>query len=199
MEPEIENQPKVTDKQSNDASTADDKTRVMPDSEPESTKDLAEVVNEVVHIDLPHESKIDPTRDTAVLSSNMIKRLIKGTDKAGTASLGGMREVVLVIRGMVERIVMSEGTIYQLGRFDVVGARKAEEIDLSPYGALDRGVSRVHATLHLQNDQLYLTDLNSTNGTYLAGQRLKPNEANVIRKGDEVLIGRLPVQILFKN
>jgi hypothetical protein len=199
MEPEIENERKISDNQPSDPSTADDKTRVLSESQQEPTRDLQEVVSEVVHTDLPHVSKVDPTRDTAVLSSNMIKRLIKGTDKAGTASLGGMREVVLVIRGMVERLVMSEGTIYQLGRFDVVGARKDEEIDLSPYGALDRGVSRVHATLHLQNDQLYLTDLNSTNGTYLAGQRLKPNEANLIRKGDEVLIGRLPIQILFKN
>jgi pSer/pThr/pTyr-binding forkhead associated (FHA) protein len=49
----------------------------------------------------------------------------------------------------------------------------------------------------LKGDQIYITDLMSTNGTYLAGQRLKPNEATLLRKGDELLIGRLPIQILF--
>jgi hypothetical protein len=143
--------------------------------------------------------KPDPTRDTAVLSENnpLLKRMIRATSPVGTSTLGSGREVILVIRGMVERIVMDENRVYKLGRFEVA-TRKAEEIDLSPYGALDRGVSRLHAQLQLSGENLYITDLNSTNGTYLAGQRLRPNEATILRKGDELLIGRLPVQVLFR-
>jgi hypothetical protein len=144
-------------------------------------------------------TKPDPMRDTAVLSeTNPILRRMMNNRKAqgGTARLGEGREVLLVIRGMVERVLMVEGKTYKLGRFEI-STRKDEEIDLSPYGALDRGVSRVHAELSLKGDQIYITDLMSTNGTYLAGQRLKPNEAMLLRKGDELLIGRLPIQILF--
>ncbi len=144
-------------------------------------------------------AKPDPTRETAVLSDNnpILKRMMNRSTQGGTSRLGEGREVLLVIRGMVERVMMVEGKSYKLGRFEV-STRKEEEIDLSPYGALDRGVSRVHAELSLHNDQIYITDLTSTNGTYLGGQRLKPNEATLLRKGDELLIGRLPVQVLFR-
>lgn len=144
-------------------------------------------------------AKADPTRETAVLSESnpILKRMIHRSAQGGTASLGAGREVLLVIRGMVERIIMVEGKTYKLGRFEV-STRKDDEIDLSPYGALDRGVSRVHAELSIYNGQIYIKDLTSTNGTFLAGQRLKPNEATLLRKGDELLIGRLPVQVLFR-
>lgn len=144
-------------------------------------------------------AKPDPTRETAVLSDNnpIMRRMMSRTTQGSTSRLGEGREVLLVIRGMVERVMMVEGKSYKLGRFEL-STRKEEEIDLSPYGALDRGVSRVHAQLTLHNDQIYITDLTSTNGTYLGGQRLKPNEATLLRKGDELLIGRLPVQVLFR-
>jgi hypothetical protein len=144
-------------------------------------------------------AKPDPTRETAVLSDNnpILKRMMSRSTQGSTSRLGEGREVLLVIRGMVERVMMVEGKTYKLGRFEV-STRKEDEIDLSPYGALDRGVSRVHAALSLQNDHIYITDLTSTNGTYLGGQRLKPNEATLLRKGDELLIGRLPVQVLFR-
>jgi hypothetical protein len=105
--------------------------------------------------------------------------------------------VILVIRGMVERVVMEEGITYHLGRYDL-GAKGNDEIDLTPYGAIDRGVSRVHATLHLEGDFLYITDLGSTNGTYLSGNRLEAETPTVVHKGDEVLLGRLAVQIMFR-
>lgn len=144
-------------------------------------------------------SKPDPTRETAVLSENnpILRRMMNRSSQGGTAHLKEGREVLLVIRGMVERIIMVEGKAYKLGRFEL-STRKEDEIDLSPYGALDRGVSRVHAELILHEGQIYIKDLMSTNGTYLAGQRLKPNEATLLRKGDELLIGRLPVQVLFR-
>jgi pSer/pThr/pTyr-binding forkhead associated (FHA) protein len=144
-------------------------------------------------------AKPDPTRETAVLSDNnpILRRMIRQNSPSGTASLGEGREIILVIRGMVERIIITEGKKYKLGRFEV-SSRSPEEIDLSPYGALDRGVSRVHAELSLKGEHIYITDLTSTNGTYLAGTRLKPNEATLLRKGDELLIGRLPVQVLFR-
>lgn len=144
-------------------------------------------------------AKPDPTRETAVLSDNnpLMKRLMRSGTTGGTASIGDGREVILVIRGMVERVVMKDARIYRLGRFELA-TRKEDEIDLSPYGALDRGVSRVHAHLQMSGEHIYITDLTSTNGTYLAGQRLKPNEPTLLRKGDELLIGRLPVQVLFR-
>ncbi|GEM_PF-1536698 len=139
-------------------------------------------------------------RQTAILPKDgkLFKRALHHQQTGGgTANLDGKREVILVIRGVIERVVMSEGVRYRLGRFDA-SSREAEDIDLSPYGAMDKGVSRVHATLHLEGEYLHVTDLNSTNGTFLAGVRLPANIPTVLRKGDELLVARLAVQIMFR-
>jgi pSer/pThr/pTyr-binding forkhead associated (FHA) protein len=115
----------------------------------------------------------------------------------GTASLGQNREVILLIRGLPERLMVNEDTEYTLGRFNM-SSHLDSEVDLSPYGANDRGVSRNHASLQMKANNLYITDLGSTNGTFVAGVRLHPNEPTLIHKGDEVLLGRLQVQILFR-
>ena len=114
-----------------------------------------------------------------------------------TARLEGKREVILVIRGMIERLTLDQSEVFQLGRFEDKD-RSATQIDLTAYGALDRGVSRLHAQIHLEEDYLYVTDLGSTNGTFLAGRRLKPNISARLRKGDELMLGRLPVQVMFR-
>jgi hypothetical protein len=173
----------------------DDPTRPSVKFSPSQSEDEAQQSDAL----LGRSPTKDSTRETAVLSeSNPMLRRVMSNRKSqnGTARLGEGREVLLVIRGMVERVIMVEGKTYKLGRFEI-GTRKDEEIDLSPYGALDRGVSRIHAELSLVGDKIYITDLMSTNGTYLAGQRLKPNEAMLLRKGDELHIGRLPIQVLF--
>ncbi|MFQ3674059.1 MAG: hypothetical protein SNJ83_10730, partial [Aggregatilineales bacterium] len=51
-------------------------------------------------------AKPDPTRETAVLSDNnpILKRMMSRSTQGGTSRLGEGREVLLVIRGMVERV-----------------------------------------------------------------------------------------------
>lgn len=138
--------------------------------------------------------------DTAILANKpQVRRALQqqATGEHQTSSLGENREIILVIRGMVERLILPDDKRIILGRTDVK-SRFLPDVDLTPYGALDRGVSREHASLHLQGDRLFVTDLNSTNGTYLAGKKLDPHTPSVLRKGDELLLGRLPVQVLFR-
>ncbi len=140
------------------------------------------------------------SRDTAVLSdrSQRLRRKLKMQSSQGTASLGAQREIIFVIRGMVERFVLTDNLSIILGRADPGAHTGSDMINLTHYGALDRGVSREHARLHLKDNRLYVTDLGSTNGTFLAGKRLLPNEPTLLRKGDELLLGRLAVQVLFR-
>ena len=49
-----------------------------------------------------------------------------------------------------------------------------------------RGISRIHSRISREEDCYYLTDLNSTNGTYLNGGRLEVNEKARLRPGDTV-------------
>lgn len=137
-------------------------------------------------------------RDTAVLSSSRQRwrRVLNQQQPNGTATLGEQREVILVIRGMIERVMLREEKPIVLGRFDL-GSKADGQVDLTTYGAIDRGVSREHAKLHLKDDRLYVTDLGSTNGTFLGGKKLTPNRPEMLRKGDELLLGRLAIQVLF--
>lgn len=135
--------------------------------------------------------------DTAILSAPK-RKLPHNKASADTVTLGEQRELILVIRGMVERVMLPKDSSIILGRADL-NARFHPDVDLTPYGALDRGVSRGHARLHMEGDKLFVTDMGSTNGTFLAGRRLAENEATLLRKGDELLLGRLAIQVLFRN
>lgn len=73
------------------------------------------------------------------------------------------------------------------------------DVDLTPFDALENGVSRVHAALILRDEMLMIEDSGSSNGTYLNGQRLPPNQPRIIRDGDEICLGRLVANVYFKN
>lgn len=55
----------------------------------------------------------------------------------------------------------------------------------------DPSVSRMHAKIFEEQGDLYLQDLNSTNGSFLNGLQLETNEVLKISRGDEVGFGNL--------
>lgn len=52
-------------------------------------------------------------------------------------------------------------------------------------------VSRFHAKLEKEEEQFFLTDLNSTNGTFLNGKRLLPSERAELFLGDQVAFAQI--------
>ncbi len=62
-------------------------------------------------------------------------------------------------------------------------------IDLTPFGGTASGVSRRHATLRLRNGAWTLTDENSTNGTFVDGNRLAPQIPKVLVNGSKLRFG----------
>ena len=60
--------------------------------------------------------------------------------------------------------------------------------------ALDNNtISRYHFTLTHDEGQVYVTDLESANGTFLDGVKLPTNERRLLLDGDEILIGNLRI------
>lgn len=85
-----------------------------------------------------------------------------------------------------------------IGRSDPV-ANFYPDLDLSPYGGQERGVSRRHATI-IQDDEhkaLFLEDLNSTNGTRINGFSLEPRRRYRLRDGDELEFGQVQMVLRF--
>lgn len=53
----------------------------------------------------------------------------------------------------------------------------------------DKSVSREHCIIGIANDELLVTDLNSTNGTYIDGERI--NRATILPVGSELRLGQI--------
>jgi hypothetical protein len=83
-----------------------------------------------------------------------------------------------------------------IGRGDA--ARGIEpDISLTEDAALTGGVSRLHAKVFCQDNNYYLSDLNSTNSTYLNEQKLAPQQPSRLRDGDEIRLGRYLLRLRF--
>jgi pSer/pThr/pTyr-binding forkhead associated (FHA) protein len=116
----------------------------------------------------------------------------------GTARFSDDGVIMVHIRDANEPIQIVPKTRIVIGRSDTSTPNKPD-LDLTPFGALERGVSRNHAAIYRSEDTLTLVDLGSANGTHLNGQRLIPEQPRVLRDGDEIRFGKLVIHIYFKT
>ena len=113
----------------------------------------------------------------------------------GTARLKFSSKIYLHIEDYADQIAIKLIGSATIGRADEDDG--SIDIDLHPFNAAEKGVSRHHAALERVRDTVNLIDLESTNGTFLNGQRLKPFERRVVRDGDEIRLANLILRIYF--
>lgn len=73
------------------------------------------------------------------------------------------------------------------------------DVDLTAYAGYRMGVSRRHAAIRLQDRQLQVSDLGSSNGTFLNGTRLNAHRPYPLRDGDEVRLGQMVLRLYFQS
>jgi FHA domain/Double zinc ribbon len=83
-----------------------------------------------------------------------------------------------------------------IGREDAV-SNIFPDVDLTPHGGEEGGVSRLHARIFVESDQYMLEDENSTNFTFLNRQRLTGKTPTPLHDNDEIKLGR--VLLRFKT
>lgn len=83
-----------------------------------------------------------------------------------------------------------------IGREDAV-SNIFPDVDLTPNGGEEGGVSRMHARIFVENGQYMLEDENSTNFTFLNRQKLAPKTPTPLHENDEIKLGR--VLLRFKE
>lgn len=123
---------------------------------------------------------------------------LEQVDADATQPEGDAYRVTLVVRGMRYEILLRDGETVVLGRFDERSATHPD-IDLTPFGGATRGVSREHVRLSVREQQLYLTDLGSTNGSFFRGEVLTASEPRLLHSGDEVILGRLAIRFILDD
>jgi len=108
--------------------------------------------------------------------------------------------ILLHIRNQAEPLMVELGDSHVIvGRLDNAKERKVD-VDLTQFGALKTGVSRVHAIFFRgEDDTLYLTDAGSANGTFLNGHQLTQNEPAPVNNGDEITLGKLRMHVYFST
>jgi pSer/pThr/pTyr-binding forkhead associated (FHA) protein len=92
-----------------------------------------------------------------------------------------MPAALMLVGAMGQRIVLRPGTSH-------VGRSPENEIHLD-----DTQISRRHAAIVWDSTRCSVTDLSSSNGTFINGRRLMPNVPEALRPGDRVSFGTASV------
>lgn len=101
----------------------------------------------------------------------------------------------LVVAESGVELPLASGTETLVGREDPYSS-VFPDIDLTPHGGEQGGVSRRHFKITLSGGQYLVEDLNSTNSTMLNRQRLQPGQPVALADGDEIRAGR--VRLIFR-
>lgn len=83
-----------------------------------------------------------------------------------------------------------------IGRSEDEEAASDLMLDFAPYGGEPNGVSRIHAAISDQEGQVFITDLNSTNGTRINGLELVVQRPYRLYEGDELELGSVRLTII---
>ena len=96
-----------------------------------------------------------------------------------------------------------ERKLYGVGKFrrqkiflDALPCLIGKDKTLVNHIITDASVSRIHAKFFAEQEMIWMQDLNSTNGTYHNGMRLRPNERVKLEPEDEIGFGQ--AQFIFR-
>ena len=87
------------------------------------------------------------------------------------------RTVTFDLLDVEQQIKFEAGKHICLGRADE-DSDWQPTLDLTPYGAIEKGVSRMHADIFLDKDHVFLLELGCANGTWVNGVRLYMGRAS---------------------
>lgn len=148
-----------------------------PDKGPWSTHDIRDDLDEAIRRFEQEEGKRQVDGDQVIEGPVTLRFEIRGT---GT----------LVAVPLVDQLV--------IGRQDP-GTGFTPDLDLTPYGGYQMGISRRHAVIRVRDRQLQFTDLGSRNGTYINGNKLPAQRTATLHHGDEIRVGKIVLNVYVED
>jgi len=106
----------------------------------------------------------------------------------------GVNEVVLEFVDSGKRLRLKENREYTIGRMGKTQAL-IPDVDLSQYGAFQKGVSRLHAIMKTYPGKCLMVDLDSANGTKINGERVTAYVDIPLKNGDTINLGSFKIII----
>lgn len=139
-----------------------------------------------------NKTEVFTTQKIADTRSALMARSSRCAEHLATLPEDGL---VLFVMNAQEPIILESVSQVILGR-DVQDSA-IPYVDLTPYGALERGVSRQHVQITLTEGAYTLVDLGSTNGTWLNQGRLIPGKSYQLHSSDQISLGQLRITTCF--
>jgi len=96
------------------------------------------------------------------------------------------------------QIQLPSTTEVHIGRLDAAHGI-FPDLDLTPDGGLEGGVSRHHCKVHQRGPAYLIEDVGSANGTFLNGQRLTPYLPHVLKDGDALQLGHIKLEVVIQE
>lgn len=149
----------------------------------------------LVVVEMPTTTSIDRNQTGLI----MFQR--ESTLPPVTLAVSGMLSDIAISLHLIESgmiLHLAGQTEFTIGRA-IEGQPILPDVDLSPYEAYSHGVSRLHSALKMNNNRLFITDLGSSNGTRVNGQKIMPNVDYPISHGDVIALGKFKIQVLIKK
>jgi pSer/pThr/pTyr-binding forkhead associated (FHA) protein len=140
----------------------------------------------------------DPEAPTEMLDDQPQPASAAPTAARGTSTFAeGMRLILQYTdsEGATSQVVVVDDEI-TLGRVDE-HTSFLPDVNLSRMAAWEKGVSRLHAAIRRSENNLYLIDLASTNGTFLNGERIPAREPQLLHHNDTVRLGLFEMRLSF--
>lgn len=136
------------------------------------------------------------TIDSTLLKKDTLAGSVPAEKKALNEDL--LSAYTLQLLEMGQLLPLTGRNEYTMGRVSK-GQPVMPDIDLTDYQAYENGVSRIHAVLKQKNGQIFVMDLGSSNGTYLNGMRLIPEQEYPLSNGSILSLGKLKIQLLARK
>lgn len=97
-------------------------------------------------------------------------------------------------------LAVHEGKEFILGRRTGKTGSLSESslVDLGPFNGFELGTSRRHALITRKGLGYEITDLESTNGTWVNGERLVPNSAYELKNGSLLRLGKMLLYVVYR-
>ncbi len=108
---------------------------------------------------------------------------------------GMLRTICFEIDGLSYDFPVKSGDTILVGRGRPEMDGVFSALDLMAIGGDEKGVSRKHAMVKVEGQTAFLVDLSSTNGTFLNGRRLQPQDRHLLCDNDTVRFGALESRI----
>jgi hypothetical protein len=105
--------------------------------------------------------------------------------------------IAIYVEGVSKPVFLYSSDEFVMGRR--VGETAGILLDLSPLGGYHMGLSRRHALIQRTDHGYGITDLGSSNGTWVNQERLKPHKAYPLASGSQIRLARMRFLVVYRT